>query len=248
MRPSADRWSPTLRGLGALVVGMLFAVGLLLVPSEGYADTQSDFQIWTAFFATDQLFAKTPSLTFWFDAHARRSDPGSVLILRPGLGYAFTPWFSVWAGYAWNPVWSDATGERNDVRGPWEQFTFDHHVRRLTFQSRTRFEQFWSDVGDGMYPRLRQFVRTNVRPKESVPVGVALWDEAFFGLKSTSWADAGFFENRAFAGLAIFTGKTFRVEPGYMLVNVKRGSTMLLGHTLAINMLFSFKPKVTGAP
>jgi hypothetical protein len=221
------------------------AAALLLGAPEAEAQTTSDFQIWTATFFTAHALPGPRSPTFWLDVHARRSDPGTVLILRPGLGYAFTPWASVWAGYAWNPLFIDATGSRVDVQGVWEQVTFTYHrASKLTLQSRTRFEQFWSDAGAGMFPRIRQFVRANYRPSEDVPVGVALWDEAFFGLKSVEWADAGFFENRIFAGLAIFGGKgRFRVEPGYMFVNVSQGSVKRLNHVLGLFFFVSFKPK-----
>jgi hypothetical protein len=227
---------------GALV-GLLLAAALLVTPSRSYAQTESEFAIWTAAFATAQLFPKPPSPTFWLDVHARRSEPGTLLILRPGLGYAFTSWGSIWVGYDWVPSFVDATGERVDTHGIWEQLTFDYAPRRLTFQSRTRFEQDWSDAGSGMRPRLRQFVRTNVKPSESVPLGIALWDEVFFSLKSTEWARGGFLENRLFAGLAIFANRFFRVEPGYMFVNVKKSDTVLLSHIFAINFFVNYKPK-----
>jgi hypothetical protein len=223
---------------------VLLAVALLATPSRSHAQTESQFAIWTAAFATAQLFPKAPSPTFWFDAHARRSEPGTLLILRPGLGYAFTPWGSIWVGYDWVPTFDDATGERVDTQGVWEQLTFDYAPRRLTFQSRTRFEQDWSDAGSGMRARLREFVRTNVKPSESVPLGIALWDEVFFGLNSPEWTRTGFLENRLFAGLAIFANRFFRVEPGYMFVNVTRpDNSVLLSHIFAINLFVNYKPE-----
>ncbi len=168
-----------------------------------------------------------------------------MLILRPGVGYALSSWASLWVGYAWAPAFVDASSTRVDVQGIWEQATFTYKkAGRLTLQARTRFEQFWSDTGSGMFPRLRQFGRFNYRRSEDVPVGLAVWDEVFFGLKSTDWAEAGFFENRIFAGLAIFANKSiFRIEPGYMFVNVTQGSAKILSQTLVINFFIDFKPK-----
>lgn len=237
-RRSGDRVKISL-GIASIVI-------MLLGPAPAAeAQTVSDFQLWTAVFFTAQPLAGPRGPTFWFDAHARRSGPGTVLILRPGLGYAFAPWGSVWAGYAWTPAFLDETGTRVDTQGVWEQLTFTYRgAPRLTLQSRTRFEQFWSDLGEGMYPRLRQFVRANVRPSDRVPVGVALWDEVFFGLKSTDWARGGFFENRVFAGMAIFARNGFfRVEPGYMFVNVTQGPLKAFNHILAINLFVTFRPK-----
>jgi hypothetical protein len=60
-----------------------------------------------------------------------------------------------------------------------EQLTFDYHSKRgLWFQSRTRFEQRFSNVGSGTAHRFREMVRLNYRPKESVPVGIAFWGSA----------------------------------------------------------------------
>jgi len=228
------------------VLAAVFMTAVLLTAApSAKAQTKDDFAIWTALFFTGQAFHDAKSPTFWFDAHARRSDAGTLLILRPGLGYAFAPWVSIWAGYAWTPFFLDETSTRVDTQGVWEQLTFNYRgAPRLALQSRTRFEQFWSDAGSGMFPRFRQFVRANVRPSESVPVGLALWDEVFVGLKAPSWGQTGFLENRIFAGMAIFGAKKrFRVEPGYMFVNVTRGSAKLLSHVLAINLFVTFKPK-----
>ncbi len=198
------------------ILATLVVVLSLDATPRAEAQTVKDFQLWTAVFFTAQPLPGPTGPTFWFDAHARRSSPGSVLILRPGLGYAFAPWASVWLGYAWAPAFLDATGTRVDTQGLWEQLTLTYSGKpRVTLQSRTRFEQFWSDAGAGMFPRIRQLARAHVRPSERIPVGLAIWDEVFFGLKSTDWADAGFFENRVFAGLAILAGHGFlRVEPG----------------------------------
>lgn len=106
------------------------------------AQKESDFEIWGALFFTGQVFDNTPTPSFWFDAHARRSERGTVHILRPGVGFAFASWGSVWLGYAWTPEWLDATGERRDEHRIWEQLTLDcRRVVGLLIQSRTRFEQ-----------------------------------------------------------------------------------------------------------
>lgn len=233
--------APKLRLRAALLVGLI----VLCSAQVATAETDDDFEIWTAAFVTAQFRETAPGPTLWFDVHARRADAGSVLILRPGVGYAFNSWASVWVGYAWNPVFKDASHERVDVQGPWEQLTLNYGKNpKMVLQSRTRFEQFWSDAGDKMYPRLREFGRFNYRPSSSVPVGVAIFDEVFFGLKDVDWAHKGFFENRIFAGLAIFDSSgVFRVEPGYMFVNIKRGENKLLGHVLSLNFFLNFKPK-----
>lgn len=62
-------------------------------------------------------------------------------------------------------------------------------------------------------------------------------------MKTTDWGQAGFFENRVFAGLALFANKVLRVEPGYMFVNATKGSEKLLSHVLAVNLFVALKRK-----
>ena len=59
-------------------------------------------------------------------------------------------------------------------------------------QSRTRFEQRFANFGTGTAHRFRQLIRLNYRPRESVPVGIAFWDEVFVGIQGASWAKQGF--------------------------------------------------------
>jgi hypothetical protein len=211
---------------------------------EADAQTDKDFAIWTALFATGQVFADEPSPVFWLDAHARRGDKGTVGLFRPGIGYAFAPWVSLWVGYAWIPEWFDATGQRTDEHRVWEQLIFDYHGKQgVWFQSRTRFEQRFSNVGSGTAHRVREMVRLNYRPKESVPVGIAFLDELFVGMEGASWAKEGFDQNRAFLGLAIYAfGKLFRTEVGYLNVYLSRKSNQMT-HVLALTFFVSFKSK-----
>jgi len=208
------------------------------------AQTDKDFAIWAALFATGQVFADKPSPMFWLDVHARRGDSGTVHILRPGIGYAFAPWVSLWAGYAWVPEWFDATGQRTDEQRVWEQLIFDYRRKQgLWFQSRTRFEQRFSNAGSGTAHRFREMVRLNYRPKESVPVGIALWDELFVGIQGANWAKQGFDQNRAFLGLAIYAfEKRFRTEIGYANVYLSRQPNRLT-HVLGFTFFVSFKGK-----
>ncbi len=215
---------------------------------DAEAQTDKDFGIWAALFATAQVRADKPSPVFWLDVHARRGDSGTVHILRPGVGYAFAPWVSLWAGYAWVPEWFDATGQRADEQRVWEQLIFNHRSDHgLWFQSRSRFEQRFSKDGNGTAHRFRQLVRLNYRPKKSVPVGIAFWDELFVGIQGASWAKQGFDQNRAFLGLAIYTSeKRFRAEIGYLNDYLARQPNLLV-HILSVNFFVSFKGKQNGS-
>lgn len=222
---------------------ILACIGAISTASAGRASAQTDeeFAIWSALFFTGQVYADSPSPTFWFDTQARRGERGTVYILRPGAGMAFAPWGSLWVGYAWVPVWTDATGERTDEQRIWEQLILNHQTNSgVFFQSRSRFEQRFSKGASGTANRFRQFVRLNYQPRQRVPVGIAFWDEVFVGIDSESWTKQGFDQNRLFLGLAIYALELFRVEVGYLNNYLAREPDQLT-QALSINFFVTFK-------
>lgn len=221
---------------------------MLGAPDRVEAQTENDFAIWVGFFGAARVFKEAPSPVFWLDVHARQSEGNTVHILRPGLGYQFTKWGSIWVGYAWVPVWAEATGTRVDEQRVWEQLIFDYHPRSsLSMQSRTRFEQRFSEAGNGVGYRFRQLVRINVMPWESVRVGFSVWDEVFVGMGNANWTKKGFDQNRVFGGIGVNAINTaegfFRVEAGYQNVYLVRGSFKRISHVLAVNLFAAFKGK-----
>lgn len=222
---------------------ILACIGPISVAPAGRASAQTDreFAIWSALFFTGQVYADSPSPTFWFDTQARRGEGGTVYILRPGAGVAFAPWGSLWLGYAWVPVWTDATGERSDEQRIWEQLILNHQTDSgVFFQSRSRFEQRFLKGASGNANRFRQFVRLNYKPRLRTPVGIAFWDEVFVGIDSDDWAKQGFDQNRLFIGLAIYALELFRVEVGYLNVYLSREPDALI-QALSINFFVSFQ-------
>lgn len=227
-----------------LLVFLCVATVTFAASPHAAAQTDKEFAIWAALFASGQVFADEPSFVFWLDVQARRGEEETVQIIRPGVGYAFAPWVSVWVGYAWVPVWVDGAGQRVDEQRVWEQLIFDRRGKQgLWFQSRTRFEQRFFDSGSGTAHRFRQLVRLNYRPKKSVPVGIAFWDEVFVGIQGATWAKQGFDQNRVFLGLGIYALENlFRVEVGYLNDYLARQPNQLV-HILSLNLFASFKGK-----
>ena len=211
---------------------------------EAEAQLDQEFAIWAAVFANAQLYSDAPSPDFWFDAHGRRGEAGTAAIFRPGVGYAFAQWVSLYVGYAWIPEWVDATGERRDEHRIWEQLIFNYRGDQGVWsQSRTRFEQRFANFGDGTAHRFRQLLRVNYRPKEDIPVGIAFWDELFLGMRAASWAQKGFDQNRAHLGLAIYSkNKPFRTEVGYLNVYLNRDVNRM-SHVLAVAFFVSYTGK-----
>ncbi len=217
----------------------------LCASSPARAQVREDFQAWLAFFGTAQVLHDTPSPSFWLDAHVRRGDAGTVHIMRPGVGASLAPWVSVWAGYAWVPVFNDATGGVAHEHRIWEQIIFQLRTDfGLSFQSRTRLEQRFSDQGSDVASRIRQFVRLEWQPSPDVPLGLVIWDEAFFGFYDTDWpTQTGFDQNRLYGALAVHTlDGLLRVEAGYVFVYLERGMVDAVSHVLAINAFLSFRP------
>lgn len=226
-----------LASAGALAIALCAA-------TPARAQTREDFQIWTAAFVTGQLLPDTPSPSLWLDVQPRRGDAGTVLIVRPGVGAILAPWISVWAGYAWVPVFTDATGGVAHEHRIWEQVILQFRTDfGLSFQSRTRLEQRFSDQGGDVASRLRQFVRFEWQPDPAFPLGIVVTDEIFFGFYDTDWpTQTGFDQNRLYAALAVHTlDELLRIEAGYMLVYLERSPLDAIQHALSVNAFFVFR-------
>lgn len=225
--------------LWALTFVALSAFG---APNNADAQSDDEFQLWSALLSSGAFQPETPRVGFWFDLHARRGEAGTVVIVRPGVGFEVTDWLSLWVGYAWVPVFTDGVGSRDEHR-LWQQAILKHSTGAWSFQARSRFEQRFSEAGDDVGFRFRQFVRANWQPSESTPVGVAVWDELFLGFNDTDWgAPAGFDQNRLFFGPFLQMNSWARLEVGYLFAYLRREPVNRVAHTLAINLFVSLRP------
>jgi hypothetical protein len=215
---------------------LALVTAVLVAPRDARAQQNPDYQSWTALLGTANLDSALPGVRLWFDGHTRRGDAGNVFIFRPGVGYAITPWMSVWAGYAWIPVTSDATGDRFDEQRIWQQLILSNRWLdgRVSAQSRTRVEQRFQEGTSDLGHRVRQFVRADYR-FENMPLGLVVWDELFWQLNDAGVFAAGFDQNRIFVGPALHAWDGFRVEFGYLNIVLERADQTLVHHALAIN-------------
>ncbi len=220
-----------------------FVIAALCVTTSALAQ-DSDFQNWSAVVATGQLQPDAPSARAWFDGHARRGDAGTVVILRPGVGYTFAPWITAWVGYAWIPYFDDANDERVDEHRMWQQLTLQETFAqgRILLQSRTRLEQRFHESTSSLGWRAREFVRFNYRPSATADVGLAIWDELFVGLNEPAFAVQGYDQNRLFVGPALYTPYGVRVEAGYLFVHLNRSPNNQVQHVAAVNMFVALNP------
>lgn len=224
-------------------LALLAALGLSL-PATASAQDIDTFQLWGALLANGSTETGSPRLRMWMDVHARRGSGGTVVLVRPGVGVQLTDWLTIWGGYAWIPTFDDASSSASHEHRIWEQATLTHSFDfGVSLQSRTRFEQRFSEAGDDVALRLRQFVRANYRPSPDIPVGIALWDEVFIGLTENDWAaPQGFDQNRVFLGPFLQVDSWARLEAGYLFAFVDRAPVRTFAHVLAINLFVSLQP------
>lgn len=228
----------------ALAVATALATG---EPLGAIAQDRHEFQLWSSLSGTANTAPLPADLSLWLDLHARRNQPDSVLLVRPGLGVRFFEWMSIHAGYAWVPTIQDETRDAVHEHRIWEQVTFDYRSDfGLWLQSRTRFEQRFSSAGSDVGFRLRQLGRLNWQPSPRVPLGLAVWDELFVGLNETDWGTpGGFDQNRLFLGPFLQMASWARFEAGYLLVYLDRGVSDLYAHTLSISLFVAVSPSMT---
>lgn len=225
-----------------LVCSLVLTAMAVVWTAPAQAQTTDDLQVWGGYFFTGQLEPKAPSLMGWADLHVRRGGAGTVLIFRPGVGYAFAPWISAWAGYAWVPTFTDATNTHTNEHRIWEQLTLQHQMDSVYLQSRTRLEQRFSDVGSGAGLRFRELVRANYQPWADIPFGLVVWDELFLGVNDPAWTVQGFDQNRLFIGPAVYAMPELRIEVGYSFVYLNREPVDQIQHIFGMNFLTALKP------
>lgn len=220
---------------------------LLTLGTTAPAQADETLPVWAIVNTQVGLDAVSPGFRAWFDVQARRSDPSTQLVVRPGLGWAPAPWAVVYAGYAWVPTFYDDPDKatKHEHRA-WEQVAFHARpVATVRLTSRTRFEQRFVTGQTDIGVRVRELVRLGWDPKPTAPVGLVVWDDVFVGFNATAWGQPqGFDQNRAFGGLAIALGEHLgRVEVGYMNQVANKGDSLSLLHVLSASLWLSPKTR-----
>ncbi|MEO0323003.1 MAG: DUF2490 domain-containing protein [Myxococcota bacterium] len=229
----------TVNGSAAALLVLTTLALWLGSPSSVQAQTRREYQQWTAAAGTARPLENAPKVRLWLDLHARRGAGQTVGIVRPGVGYDVASWLTLWLGYAWVPVFRDAGNDLREQR-LWQQATLHHRVAGWSLQSRTRFEQRFSDGGDDVGFRVREFVRVNWQPSETSAVGLAFWDEIFLGIGETDWGTVGGYDqNRVFLGPFLPIPRVGRFEFGYLLAHLRRPGGNVMQHVLAATLFVS---------
>lgn len=235
--------APGVASRSLLSLGAAAALG-----SAALGQTVDDGGVWLAWFAQGKLAAADSSLAplrWWLDVQDRLRDEGEHFdqwLLRPGLGYALTDRFTLWAGYAYiatDPVRRDEFGENR----LWQQLTWNAPTEGFTLQGRARLEQRFVETDGDTGHRLRLFGKAMVPLTADNGLFVSLWDEAFWDLNETDWGQrTGFRQNRAFAGLGFQLDDAPKVwiEVGYLNQWIDRRGPDKENHVLSISLFTVF--------
>ncbi|HEU4407635.1 MAG TPA: DUF2490 domain-containing protein [Polyangiaceae bacterium] len=229
-----------------LLAAAAAAFALACAPAPALA-LDHDVQSWSLFFAQGYV---VPKLRWYAEVQPRFGNDVSELdrlLVRPALGYQLTPALSLWAGYAWTPLFSPEF--RNEHR-PFQQVLVENKLDPLFLINRTRFEQRIIEDADGVSLRLRHMVRGVVRFGDS-PLGVAVYDEVFFTLTEPTGAPRrGFDQNRAFVGPNYKFSSVVQAEIGYMnnFINLPPGREDRMNHNIMFMLFASFPSPDAPAP
>ena len=236
--------SSSLARVGA-AVGALLALVSLMAPSPSRADPQENAGGWIMGMASgdfERVDSRLERARWWLDVQGRFRDDSDGFhqsLFRPGLGLDVSELVSVWAGYAWIRT-EPRSGRNSDEHRIWQQLLWTPRLGSVSVQSRTRLEQRFVSTGDDTGWRVREFVKL-ARPFSFEPrLSLIGYDEVFFDLNDTGFGqDAGFAQNRLFAGLGWRLDGAGRVvaEFGYLnqFINVRSGRDTM-NHLVSLNL------------
>jgi hypothetical protein len=226
-----------------------FLVFLILLGSPGPSvnadELMEDSQVWAGILSTGTLKPLGDKWHFWLEGQGRFGNDVTTLsqgFIRPGVGYALSEHVSIWFGYA--HIFTDTPFARTsfDEERVWQQLIWSQPLGAGSFTSRGRLEQRFLDTLSDTGWRYRQFFKI-AYPIRSLPgVSAVAFDEVFVNLNDVSGgAQAGFDQNRAFAGLGYAFTKRVKTEVGYLHQFIDRPvNPNRVTNALAINLFLNF--------
>jgi hypothetical protein len=200
---------------------MLLSTAFVLPDAQANDDLFQDAGSWLQVVGESSLKVVDPSLEkgrIWLEGQSRFDQDWNHWyqgMVRTAVGYSLSDKATIWAGYTWLPTQNVGKSyvSQQDV---WPAFRYVMPTSLGTLSFRTMFESNFLHGSDVRF-RPRQMIRF-MHPLEAEPrLSLIAWDEFFIRLNSTPYGgQAGFDQNRAFAGLGWSFNKNFRAELGYM--------------------------------
>jgi hypothetical protein len=207
---------------GLVIIALLTSANVVSTAAQA-DDLFQDAGSWLQVVGEGSLKVIDPGLEkgrLWLEGQSRFDDDWNHWyqgMARAAIGYSLSDRATIWAGYTWLPtqnVGKDYVAQQ-DV-WPAFRYVIPTSIGAVTF--RTMIEtNFLPGNGDDVRVRPRQMIRL-MHPLEFEPrLSLITWDEFFVRANTTpSGGQAGFDQNRAFAGLGWSFNKSFRTEVGYL--------------------------------
>jgi hypothetical protein len=186
----------------------------------------------------------------WIDGQSRFGDDYSRFsqgLVRPGVGYAVNPAWTVWLGYAYIRTEQPYARTPSNENRIWEQVSWQRKAGSTDLSSRTRLEERFHSAGSDTGWRFREMGKL-MHPLGSGPVWlISVYDEIFINLNSTNFgAKSGADRNRVFAGPGINLGKPLRIEMGYLnQYTFNNNGPDRIDHLFSINAFWNFSHKAS---
>jgi hypothetical protein len=231
-----------------LVTILGFFAALAATPSNGHADELTeDAGSWIQVVGEGSLKFLDSSLEkgrIWLEGQSRFDDDWGHWyqgMARAALGYSLSDRATVWAGYTWLPTQNLGKPyiSQQDI---WPAFRYVWPTDIGTFTFRTMVESSFLR-GDQVRVRPRQMIRFQ-HPLELEPrLSLIAWDEVFVRLNDTKWGgEAGFDQNRIFAGLGWTFNPNFRAELGYLnqYIDDNKHQNETMHHLIAGSLYINF--------
>jgi hypothetical protein len=221
---------------------MLFiALLLLFLPVTHAKPVDQDLQSWVSFMVQGP---KTSPLRGYFEVQPRFGGDLSNtdrLILRPAVYYTLTPQISLWAGYAWQPIFEPGFVNENRI---WQQVMHDDYFGAFRLVNRFRLEERFisSSVGDAAV-RFRYSLRSLYPLSSDRSWSALVQNEVFLNITSVPRGpEAGFDQNRLFLGTNHKCTDLYSFDVGYLANFVHRPASSMdrFNHVLFINNYFNF--------
>jgi hypothetical protein len=209
---------------------LLLGSALTLSDAMAQDDLFQDAGSWLQAVGEGSLKVVDPSLEkgrIWIEGQSRFDRDWNHWyqgMVRTAVGYSLSDRATIWAGYTWLPTQNmkfnqNVNGSYVSQQDVWPAFRYVLPTSLGTVTFRTMFESNFiqnNNSSDVLF-RPRQMIRL-MHPLAAEPrLSLIAWDEFFIRLNTTqAGGQAGFDQNRAFAGLGWTFNKNVRTEVGYM--------------------------------
>lgn len=205
------------------------------------SSVEHDFQLWTPVYITFPIHNKVKG---YFEVNPRVGDDATnmnQLLIRPALGCQLTKNLSLWQGYAWVTNYQPTFRDEHRL---YQQLLYNKSFANLKLMSRSRLEERFIEETDGTAVRARTMLRGNIPLGDANRWSFVLYDEIFVNLNSLqNGPEAGFDQNRVFAGFNQKVHENLNIDIGYQLqlINTRASRFVdVMNHILLVQVFIDW--------